>query len=202
MGLLGLASPGLAQQATLNLAELDGSNGFATSRGGLQVSGVGEVNGSGYDDIVIGAIYADPNGVSGAGQSYVVFGGNEAGESGVIELSELDGIKDLDNSGYSVSGTNDVDGGGVDDLVIGATDQINGLGQSYIVFGQPSAIPPLPLSTRTALANCLIEAGLTASAAVATSQKRCAQTAGTWEAEVRVPGDKGNCLSGAQASRC
>ena len=37
-------------------------------------SGAGDVNSDGYDDVIIGAANADPNGVTDAGQSYVVYG--------------------------------------------------------------------------------------------------------------------------------
>ena len=40
---------------------------------GYSVSSAGDINGDGYDDLIIGAIYADPNGTS-SGSSYVVFG--------------------------------------------------------------------------------------------------------------------------------
>ena len=40
------------------------------------VSGAGDINGDGVDDLIIGAYVADPNGNSAAGESYVVFGGS------------------------------------------------------------------------------------------------------------------------------
>jgi len=45
---------------------------------GRSVSGAGDVNGDGIDDLIIGALGADPNGRDYAGASYVVFGGPAA----------------------------------------------------------------------------------------------------------------------------
>ena len=137
----------------LNLSSLDGSNGFAINgvsagdRSGRSVSGGGDVNGDGFGDIVIGARRADPNGQSGAGESYVVFGAS-GGFGPNVELSSLDGfngfvingVKADDRSGYSVSGAGDVNGDGVDDLIIGAlrvdaNGQTNA-GASYLVYGK------------------------------------------------------------------
>ena len=59
---------------TFNLSDLNGSNGFvingiaADDRSGYSVSSAGDVNGDGFDDLIIGAIWADPNGISYAGQ--------------------------------------------------------------------------------------------------------------------------------------
>ena len=65
---------------TFNLSDLNGSNGFAINgiraddSSGSSVSSAGDVNGDGFDDLIIGANGANPNGISSAGQSYVVFG--------------------------------------------------------------------------------------------------------------------------------
>ncbi len=58
----------------------DGSEGFALigidtyDGAGGSVSAAGDVNGDGVDDLIVGALGADPGGDSSAGESYVVFG--------------------------------------------------------------------------------------------------------------------------------
>ena len=120
--------------STLELSALDGSNGFALNgvaefdRSGRSVSGAGDIDGDGIDDLIIGADGADPNG-SSSGQSYVVFG-SSTGFSGTLELSALDGsngfklngVAASDWSGSSVSAAGDIDGDGIGDLIIGASD--------------------------------------------------------------------------------
>jgi len=67
--------------AELDLSSLDGTNGFQINGidhadfSGYSVSSAGDVNGDGFDDIIIGTYTADPDGKTDAGESYVVFGG-------------------------------------------------------------------------------------------------------------------------------
>ena len=120
--------------ASLNLSALDGDNGFILNGidgydySGQSVSGAGDINGDGFDDLIIGARGADNMaGDSYAGESYVVFG-KSSGFSAGLDLSTLtgsngfvlNGIDSDDDSGFSVSGAGDVNGDGFDDLIIGA----------------------------------------------------------------------------------
>jgi len=89
---------------TFDLSTLNGSNGFAINgiavndQSGWSVSSAGDVNGDGFDDLIIGARYADPNGISYAGQSYVVFGSN-SGFGASFNLSTLNG-----SNGFAING--------------------------------------------------------------------------------------------------
>jgi Ca2+-binding RTX toxin-like protein len=149
--------------ASLNLSTLDGINGFKVSgevagdRSGVSVASAGDVNGDGYDDLIIGAYMADPNG-NASGASYVVFG-KASGFVADLDPSTLDGTSGFrliggaagDRSGYSVASAGDVNGDGYDDLIIGAYGaDANGSnsGASYVVFGKASGFAAsLDLST-------------------------------------------------------
>jgi FG-GAP repeat len=77
VGLIGAQAPALAQE-TIDLASeadliIQGAAAGDLS-GGRSVSGAGDVDGDGIADLLIGARFADPNGRSYAGASYVVFG--------------------------------------------------------------------------------------------------------------------------------
>lgn len=153
--------------ARLNLAELDGRNGFklageaAGDRAGRSVSGAGDLNGDGFADAVIGADEADATGED-SGASYVIFGKGTVFPA-MIELSTLDGSDGFkmageaarNHFGGSVSGAGDINADGLDDLVIGAylanlSDDFNGeeSGASYVIFGKAASFgASLDLST-------------------------------------------------------
>ena len=134
----------VGSDSAVSLGSLVGSNGFKIdgeinlSLSGFSVSGAGDFNGDGYDDIVIGAT----NFTNFFGRSYVVFGGRQVGSNGLISLSDLNGQNGFklqgeaenDGCGYSVHGVGDVNGDGCDDIVIGAPFY-NQAGRSYLIFG-------------------------------------------------------------------
>src|SRR5215831_5988536 len=139
--------------AIIALSSLNGSTGFqingeaAGNYAGLSVSSVGDINGDGFADIIIGAPTAAPNGTY-SGASYVIFG-KASGFSSTLELSSLDGSNGFEingeavngDAGYSVSGAGDVNGDGFADILIGAPFlSPNGSysGASYVVFGKAS----------------------------------------------------------------
>ncbi len=139
--------------SSLALASLNGTTGFrldgvsSSDNSGESVSSAGDVNGDGFDDLIVGAPAGDDNG-SNAGESYVVFG-KSSGFSSAIDLSSLNGttgfrlngVSSSDDSGESVSSAGDVNGDGFDDLIVGAPDgDDNGsdAGESYVVFGKSS----------------------------------------------------------------
>ncbi|MCP4598068.1 Calx-beta domain-containing protein [Neptuniibacter sp.] len=144
---------------SFDLSSLDGTNGFVLpgidifDRSAVSVSSAGDINNDGYDDILIGATTAAPNGNLAAGETYLIYGhpGIGASTNGIIDLSDLsgqngftlNGIDVNDQSGLSVSSAGDVDGDGIDDILIGAPYADSSAGEAYLVFGDAWTAPLL-----------------------------------------------------------
>ncbi|MCP5029644.1 MAG: LEPR-XLL domain-containing protein, partial [Actinomycetia bacterium] len=136
--------------ASLDLASLDGSNGFvltgpAGQNLGYSVGGGGDVNGDDIDDVIVGAPGPDDN--FGAGTSYVVFG-TDQGFAASLDVTALDGsngfaltgLADGDASGFSVAIVDDANGDFISDILIGAPGAdpdpaLLDAGQAYLLFG-------------------------------------------------------------------
>ena len=142
---------GKTDNTTINLSAI-GTGGFvingesANNRSGRSVSTAGDVNGDGLDDLIVGAHKADTSGKVAPGRSYVVFGKTD---NTAIDLSAIasgtggfviNGESAGDWSGISVSTAGDVNGDGLDDLIVGAHEtKLSGkekAGKSYVVFGK------------------------------------------------------------------
>ncbi len=130
-------------EGTLDLAEADAVllGAFWFDAAGISVDGAGDVNGDGFDDLVVGA-YLDDTGGTDAGAAFVVYGPVE-GEHRLDEVGQrLGGLEEDDWAGYSVRGAGDLNGDGLDDLLISAVGRARDgadAGAVYVVFGPVDA---------------------------------------------------------------
>ncbi len=147
----------------ITLSSLTSDKGFKITgeitgdQSGFVVSGAGDINKDGYDDIIIGAHLASPDNRSGAGTCYIIFGKNNGSDD--IDLSNLlssQGFKILgassgDNFGISVNKVGDVNGDRIDDIIIGAyLADYNGnsnVGISYVIYGKTSGFSNIDLAS-------------------------------------------------------
>jgi hypothetical protein len=111
---------------------------------GIDVDCAGDVNGDGYDDIIVGA-YRNNGAGAGAGEVYVYFG-SASGPGAAPNWSDQ-GSAAGDQFGWSVAGAGDVNSDGYDDIIIGAprndTTGFNS-GTAYVYFGSASGLSASP----------------------------------------------------------
>jgi hypothetical protein len=86
---------------------------------GLSVNTAGDVNGDGFEDIIVGA-YGHDNGETDEGAAYVWHGSSTGLGDPLIWNWKAEGGKDNTGFGYSVSDAGDVNGDGYSDVIIGA----------------------------------------------------------------------------------
>lgn len=95
---------------------------------GLSVAAAGDVDGDGFDDVIIGAPYVSPVGSPNEGRAYVYSGVDGH------KIFRFDGRNTEDRLGFSVAGAGDVNGDGLDDLLVSSIwSSESGLNQSGCV---------------------------------------------------------------------
>jgi hypothetical protein len=135
--------PGADAVADLTLTGAEPGDYF-----GYSVSSAGDVNGDGYADVIVGALF---NGAGGAfaGRAYVYYGG--PGADAVADLT-LTGPAPGDQFGNSVSSAGDMNGDGYDDVIVGTYQLRPVPTHAYVYYGGPGAdaVPDLTLTGEAA----------------------------------------------------
>jgi hypothetical protein len=100
----------------------------------LQIASVGDFNGDGFGDIVIGSSLADDAGQINSGKIVIM----NAADPTTAMATTITGFNAGQFAGYSVAGGGDFNGDGYNDIIIGAPYD-SGIGKTYIIFGNPNA---------------------------------------------------------------
>jgi hypothetical protein len=153
---------GAARSASVDLAHL-GSEGIAFPPGkpdtGPWLDGLGDVNGDGLADVVIGAPSLRSN---GTGKAFVVYGRATPGRIALSSLGGADGyaIVGPGETGFPVAGPGDVNGDGRPDVLVG------GNLATHVLFsdGSGATVDLGSTATRSRELRLLRDTGITAGA--------------------------------------
>lgn len=124
----------------ITLAEDSGGGAF-----GYTVSGAGDVDGDGYDDVIVGSPYSD-------GPDYAFVYHGSAGGVSTTATTTLTGELEEDLYAYSVSGAGDVNADGYDDVIVGSLNRVayDYWGAAYVYHGSASGISTTAAATLSA----------------------------------------------------
>lgn len=129
-----------------NLTGGAGTNGVRFTGVGGGAMSLGDVNGDGIADLVVGNSAASPGGRSSAGSTYVVYGkkGTWAATQTLTSAAsiEFDGAVAGEQSGYSTAITH-ISSPFYSDILIGAPqanpNSVSQAGSAYMIYGQPQS---------------------------------------------------------------
>jgi hypothetical protein len=107
---------------------------------GYSVAGAGDVNGDGYDDVIVGALLFD-NGETTEGRAFAYYGS----ASGLSTTPNWTAESDQADAafGVSVASAGDVNGDGYDDVIVGADQYTHGQtfeGRAYVYLGSATGL--------------------------------------------------------------
>ncbi len=143
-----------------------------SERIGLHLSGAGDVNGDGYDDLLIGSP-SDVEVPPFVGKVHLVLGGS-VGWAPDTPISAADasfrGAAIYDRAGDAIGSAGDLDGDGYDDVIVGVStnDHAGGsAGQVYLLFGGIQGWTDSTLSDASSASLVGFEARLQAGTSVA-----------------------------------
>ncbi len=122
--------------------------GTANNFAGRAVSGAGDTNGDGYDDVIIGGYY-DSTGGNAAGAAWLFRGPLVIDRTFTAADATLIGAAAGSYAGYAVSDAGDIDGDGGSDLLIGAPYASGSSGKAYLVAGSTSGTVSLSTADAT-----------------------------------------------------
>jgi hypothetical protein len=152
---------GVGDHANVDLDNLSPTQGFRISGAneydfsGRSVSSAGDINGDGFDDILIGAADVDASGRTDAGTAYLVFGSSAPIDIDLRLLTIDQGFKIAGGgahffAGAEVSAAGDLNHDGYADLVVGAPGaDIDGelnAGQAFVIYGRDFGTTPLTMA--------------------------------------------------------
>lgn len=143
--ILGRAAADWGTNYPLTAADASFWGEAAQDRVGRSVVGAGDVNGDGYDDFLAGTTH-NASGGPDAGKAYLVLGRAAADWGMDHPLSAADasfiGESSGDELGRRVAGAGDVNGDGLDDILLGASYNAQAginAGKAYLILGRPAA---------------------------------------------------------------
>jgi len=119
----------------------------ASDWSGATVGRAGDVNGDGFDDVILGA-HTDSNGQSAEGRAFAYHGSASGPSAAPSWIAESD--QEHAHFGVSVGTAGDVNGDGFDDVIVGAyhfdNDQ-GSEGRAFVYHGSPSGLSTTPAWT-------------------------------------------------------